>query len=323
MRIDRPTFGKRRIVFQTDTPFKKYFLAYEGARTEVQYFDGVRDNRNYLEISQDIVLIPLLRNQVNFSLSHPNRVIEIVQKCLKDLNSNSRNLKSLVNSIADYCFENSDKLNTHRDKVALYSVILAVFTEYKQLNENDSINYNEKELTDIIQIVIEKLGDRLIYVKNISNFVLSQFETFDPDFDQVCIIIDRDKGSFKPYQYDKILEICKHKNYKIYISNPCFEFWLLMHFRQVFDIDFVKLKENPKIEFSSDNGIEKFNYTEIKLREILPDFNKSNVCFDVLKSNIPSAVLNSKKFELNLNKLKNNIGSNVGELIEELQGKNL
>ena len=37
-----------------------------------------------------------------------------------------------------------------------------------------------------------------------------------------------------------------NRNYGIYITNPCFEFWLLMHFDDVKELDPELLLENPK-----------------------------------------------------------------------------
>ncbi len=36
-----------------------------------------------------------------------------------------------------------------------------------------------------------------------------------------------------PEQYDYVLEQCNIRKYGFYITNPCFEFWLLMHFDDV------------------------------------------------------------------------------------------
>ena len=235
------------------------------------------------------------------------------------MNSNARNVKSLVNAIVDYCFENSDMLNTREDGKDLYSSILVVFTEQYSLAENDITNFNDEELVNIIEIIMEVISDKIICVENIKGFILAQFEIFDSNYDEVCLIVDRDKKSFSENQYDELLQKCKFNNYKLYVTNPCFEFWLLLHFSQVFDLDLKELEENNKYEIDNEKGVEKLNYTELKLREIIPDFRKSNVCFDIFKDKLPIAILNSKNFKTDLKELKNNIGTNIGDLFEELQ----
>ncbi len=41
---------------------KKYFLVYEGTQTEVQYFNGILDNRERLNINSLLEIIPILRS---------------------------------------------------------------------------------------------------------------------------------------------------------------------------------------------------------------------------------------------------------------------
>lgn len=319
MRIQRTEFGIRKKVLTSDKPLKKYFLAYEGVKTEVQYFNGICDNKNYLKLSPSIELIPLLRNHINIGLSHPKKVFEIVQKCLNDLNINARNIKSLINAIVDYCFEKSDKLTTKEDSNDLHDSILAIFTERYGLTENDIINFNDEEMVNILEIIMEVISAKIICVENIEGFILAQFESFDSDYDEVCLIIDRDKKSFFENQYDQLLQQCKLNNYKLYVTNPCFEFWLLLHFSQVFDLDEKELEENKKYKIDSKSEDEELNYTELKLRGIIPEFRKHNVCFDKFKDKLSTAILNSKSFETDLVELKKHIGTNIGDLFEELQ----
>ncbi len=149
-----------------------------------------------------------------------------------------------------------------------------------------------------------------------------QFELYTPDLDEVCLIVDRDKNSFTEDQYDTMIENCKNNNYKLFVSNPCFEFWLLLHFNEVFEIDKEKLSQNEKVSYNTDKeNNEEINYSEFKLREILNDFRKTNICFYKLEDNVLAAIENSKRFETDLIKLEDSIGSNIGLFLEELINK--
>lgn len=64
--------------------------------------------------------------------------------------------------------------------------------------------------------------------------------------DQLCIVVDRDKNSFTNEQYDKLLKAEKNEEIRFCVSNPCFEFWLLLHFSDCSEYDNSKLKENEK-----------------------------------------------------------------------------
>ncbi|MGL5355333.1 MAG: RloB family protein [Cetobacterium sp.] len=73
--------------------------------------------------------------------------------------------------------------------------------------------------------------------------------------DELCMVIDRDPNNFFESQFDKIVQECKKNKYFLAITNPCFEFWLLLHF----DISFysnIELLQN-KIISNKHNFISK------------------------------------------------------------------
>lgn len=82
------------------------------------------------------------------------------------------------------------------------------------------------------------------------------------DKDEFWMIIDRDR-----WKLDEWVEKCKaQKNFYIALSNPCFEFWLLLHF---FDLDtftdqeLQAILENKKVS-SSKNYIETYLSANLK-----------------------------------------------------------
>ena len=98
----------------------------------------------------------------------------------------------------------------------------------------------------------------------------------------------------------------------MYITNPCFEFWLLLHFDEVFDLDQDKLLENPKITANR-------RYVEQELRRIWPGYKKSSYRAEELVKNIDNAINNEKKFCENVEELENSVGSNIGKLIIDMR----
>ena len=130
--------------------------------------------------------------------------------------------------------------------------------------------------------------------------------------DKLCIIADRDFHSFKENQYDELLKAVNEGRVKLFISNPNFEFWLLLHYDDCKSLDKNKLLENKKIGNRT--------YTEICLKEILQgSYSKTSIKFEKnYKDRIHIAIENSKKYETNVNKLKSSLGTNMGLLIEEL-----
>lgn len=96
------------------------------------------------------------------------------------------------------------------------------------------------------------------------------------------------------------------------VTNPCFEFWLLLHFDEVFELDKEKLLENPK-------ATAKRRYAENELRRICPHYNKSSYQAETLVKDIDKAIENEKKFCEDVESLKDSVGSNIGVLITQMR----
>lgn len=47
--------------------------------------------------------------------------------------------------------------------------------------------------------------------------------------DELWMVIDRDSQSWDENQIAEIARLCQQKHYYLALSNPCFEFWLLLH----------------------------------------------------------------------------------------------
>lgn len=124
--------------------------------------------------------------------------------------------------------------------------------------------------------------------------------------------VDRDKSSFSEAQYDQLLQANENEEIRFCISNPCFEFWLLLHFS-----DCSEYKEQDTSENSKDG---KRTYVEKCLMVKLGgSYNKARIHFeDNFKDRIRTAIFNSKSYKTSPNELKNKIGTNIGLLIEEM-----
>lgn len=53
--------------------------------------------------------------------------------------------------------------------------------------------------------------------------------------DQFWLVIDKDR--WKVEMLREIIGMCDESNYRVALSNPCFELWLLLHFRKVEELD--------------------------------------------------------------------------------------
>lgn len=172
---------------------------------------------------------------------------------------------------------------------------------YNFINAVNNIILDSEQNIDILIDDIKALKERLEY---------------DHQIDEVCIIIDRDKGSFKQSQYNEVVTICKENNYNLGISNPCFEFWLLLHLSNCKEYDIEDIGINRKVSKSK-------RFLERKLADKLNgSYNKSNIKFEQFKDNINTAIENEKLYELDIKKLESNVGTRVGLIIENMMQHN-
>lgn len=117
--------------------------------------------------------------------------------------------------------------------------------------------------------------------------------TYAEGFDKICFVVDRDKESFvahtKNNQYEYVLKKCKENGFGFYLTNPCFEFWLLLHFDDVEQLDEGQLCDNPKVTA-------KRRYTEQELRKRMSGYTKSSYDVEWFMRRINIAIQNEKKY---------------------------
>ncbi len=294
----------------------KYFLTYEGIKTEVGYFDGIIKFRDKIGIKKDIDLIPLLRNHSFLGWSNPLKALERTKLCIDNLSKKRRNIAALMSSIVEHCFYRSPEFSKRGDASALYDTLVEIMETKFNLYKKDNISFYDNRIDDIVEY-IDRFFVKNYQIKNVSEFIKTQFVSFDPKKDKVCLIVDRDKKSVSKEQYFELIKKCNENNYQLYISNPCFEFWLLLHFNEVFEIDRELISENEKMS----DIVNPPHYTETELIKLLPDYEKNNICFNTLIKRISIALTNEKSFCESLEDLETNIGSNVGKLVEEISSR--
>jgi len=223
MRIANPNSVNLKRKQGNEIPKYKYYIIPEGEKTEIKYFNGVKENSEELGIKPLIEIIPIENEESEQGQSHPKKKIE---------------------------------------------------------------NFN-KDLQD-------------------GKFV------FYPEIDKVCFIVDRDPQNFKEVQFDEFVQQCAEQGYEVYVTNPTFELFLLMHDDKILTLNKDEMLENKR------QGTRKGKrFLELKLSEIF-GCSKTNLNFEKFKPNIKKAIKNEKAFCEDLDKLKEQLGSNVGKLLESI-----
>ena len=309
------TFAERTKVLKSDEAVKKYFLIYEGSDTEVIYFDAVRTMRESIGINPLIELIPIIRSFSEEGWSNPKKILDRVIENLRESKEQFISYESLLNRIMDYLYET--KVITTSKVLArnIWKTMLQTCDKKLKKSTEDRVDNIETSCKILIEDLREEY-EVVNIVEDISEIIKDSGLTYEEGFDQICLIVDRDKDSFistpENNQYKYVLDKCNKMGFQFCVTNPCFEFWLLLHFDEVFELDEEKLLNNSKVTA-------KRRYAENELRKIWPGYNKSSYHSEKLVKNIDKAIENEKKFCEDIEKLENSVGSNIGRLIQKMR----
>jgi hypothetical protein len=312
---ERKDFAERTKTKKSDEAKKKYFLVYEGEETEVIYFDAINDMKEQIDINPIIELKPLIRSYSEAGWSNPKKILDRVIQNIEESQTNSITYETLINRIIDYLREEQIITRSKAQANSIWDILKWYYEKEIGKALTDKVEDFEVACKDVCRY-LEKEATVTGIVANISDIIKNEKITYEEGFDKICLIVDRDKGSFvsnpKNNQYEYVLKTCREKGIAFYLTNPCFEFWLLLHFEQVTTLDKVQLLENPKVTA-------KKTYTEKQLNILLPGYKKSSYDAHMLVKMVSKAIENEKLFCEDIELLESNVGSNVGILIKELK----
>lgn len=132
------------------------------------------------------------------------------------------------------------------------------------------------------------------------------------DTDELWMIIDTDKWKSIP---DIISECEKQSNMYVAVSNPCFEFWLLLHIKDLTEYS----DDEQKLILKNARISNKKNYVDSKITEILGSYNKSNPKPELFLPNVDFAIQQAKALDADNNTYPKSLGSHVYKVIEKLK----
>jgi len=312
---EKRKFAERTRISKEDRTIKKYFLVFEGNRTEEIYFNAINELKDKIGINPLIEIISIERTYTEEGWSNPKKILEQLLKDLEEIENGKISYKTLVDKIIEIIMEDEKISSKILKEISSEKMIENIKNDIESL---DNIVENvEEDCEFLLNMIIKKLFLTIEEIPNILETVLKNIEnkqiTYSEDIDKMCLIVDRDKKSFKEEQYNYVKEECKKKNFKLYVTNPCFEFWLLLHFDEVHLINKEELLENKRAS-------SKVRFVESELKKYFP-YNKNKYNAELLIEKIDLAIENEKRFCEDIERLKNELGSNVGLLIQELKGK--
>ena len=266
-------------------PKRVVFLSVEGDETERTYFRHLNAH-----LDNSIIKIEVLRHRRGDGYSDPQYVIELLEEYI---------------SLRDGDVIPDDIQKALSDK---YSK--PVLTQY--LSGDVSLPKNKK---DEIQSDLMLAGIDYDYRR-----YLRELQDKPGNSDIFAVILDRDAGNHSKELLEACETSCKEKGYLYCLSNPCFEFWLLLHLCDPQDEyspeqlkDFLENKKVSKrhTALSAVISSKTNQYKTIGLRAFEEHYFP----------NISKAMTRSKSYATTFPDLYDNLGSNIPDLLRMLESK--
>ena len=210
---EKRKFAERTRISKEDRTIKKYFLVFEGNRTEEIYFNAINELKDKIGINPLIEIISIERTYTEEGWSNPKKILEQLLKDLEEIENGKISYKTLVDKIIEIIMEDKKFFSNISKEISLKEIIEDIKNEIESL---DNIVENvEEDCEFLLNMIIKKLFLTIEEIPNILETVLKNIEnkqiTYSEDIDKMCLIVDRDKKSFKEEQYNYVKEECKKR----------------------------------------------------------------------------------------------------------------
>ena len=264
-------------------PEKRVFLSVEGNVTEKEYFDGLSKNRVKIGINAKVD-VEVLRRGKKDTNSAPQQVIELLEEYVRLREQNEDDILQEVSE-------------QFKERFSLDFI--------KQfLEDPDKL---PKKQRNLFATELKKIGYDINYRKYLKKY--------NDKLDEFAVLIDRDMQTHSESNMLECIKYCRDNEYKCYIANPCFEFWLLMHLADIeeeFCDQLDKIKENKKVS-------EQHTFVSKKVSDRAHHGKRGINFAGKYLPYIDKAVIQAKKFPDDEYELVDSIGCNLWRLIEELK----
>lgn len=192
--------------------------------------------------------------------------------------------------------------------------------------ENTEPEYFEtikNRLSDHISVLLEITivprtnagSDPQKIVCNLKDYIEDKYD-YNSENDEMWVVWDREKVPERKKQILGMIPECKEKNFHIAMTNPLFEFWLLLHIVDISSYDREVLLNNDWV-----NSVRRYIDKELSNLLLPGGYNKKKGKFNkniVTVENIQRALDQEQLFETELEKIIDHLGSNIGDLIQKI-----
>ena len=263
-------------------------LSVEGDDTERDYFNGL--NRH---LDSSVITIQVLCHKKGDGYSAPPHVVALLEEYL-----------------------------SARDGDLIPDEIRQLFAEYSEADWNCYLNRPE----DLSDEKKEEIRTNLL-LKGIDFNYRKFLSDIGGEDDIFGIIMDRDCGCHTQKQLKRCINHCqklaqKGRKVGFYISNPCFEFWLLLH---LCDVKLVYTPEQLDKWIKNENGSNNNQGSKQVSKELSEiAHHQKDISIDIFDRcywpNMSIAVKRAGDFATEFPALFNELGTNIPDLLREIPG---
>ena len=182
----------------------------------------------------------------------------------------------------DYLYEEEILKTSKVESKNMWETLKWICQEKLQVSESDIVE-NLNETCKQFAVYFKEASTIDALVDNVPRIIENRAITYDENVDKICFIFDCDRDSFVAHsgknQYEDVLNICRKRKFGFYLTNPCFEFWYLLHFQYTTKF----FKDYPAVKNA--------------LTTYLPDYEKTGDVYSQLSAHTTNALQNAKRVE--------------------------
>ena len=260
-------------------PKRMIFLSVEGDHTERTYFEHLNDH-----LDNSIIRIEVLRHRRGDGYSDPKYVIELLAEYI-----NVRDGELIPSDLPP-------------EFTAKYSKDIL----QKYLDNSTDLNRGQRKAIENDLLLIGIDLDYRRYLQSYNN-----------DTDVFAVVLDRDCGNHSRELMVECVQKCSHAGYGCYVSNPCFEFWLLLHLSNVKE-EFNEEQQKELLENQKVSGSHTKTSCEVSARARHGKIVSKHAFDTYYFPNIQKAMLRARDFASAFPELYDHLGSNLPELLYTL-----
>ena len=249
----------------------------------------------------------LQRESLDSGLSHPSRVLDLLDEYMGCVRHGSYTLDLVLNMVSSIICEMRGV--SRRDDA------ISAYIEAVRASSGDCVSPDGHvtELEDLLDICHDESVSRFGLEPRMD---IPDLADYRPGTDSICVVVDRDRDNRDKRAMYAFLSRCSESGYRPFISNPCFELWFLMHFEEFDRLDRDVLFNNPV-----EDGR---RFTEAELDRILngrwSDIHYSKESYDpfVFIHRTADAVDRGMGMCHDPTGLVSNLGTNLCDLLREI-----